>query len=131
MRPDLRQIDALTMSAVSDRAILVVGATGNQGQEVVRSLLRSGWRVKALTRRPAQPIAKQLSSLGAEIVRGDLDNEDSLRNAIAGAYGVFSVQNFWALGYNREIVYGKNLADAALAMGVDHFVTARPAARTE
>ena len=44
--------------------------------------------------------------------------------AFQGAYGVFSVQNFWLpnVGYEGEIRQGKNVADAAKAAGVQHLV---------
>ncbi|HZG67466.1 MAG TPA: NmrA/HSCARG family protein, partial [Herpetosiphonaceae bacterium] len=37
-------------------------------------------------------------------------------------HGVFSVQNFWETGYDREVQQGKTVADAAKAAGVEHFV---------
>ena len=41
-----------------------------------------------------------------------------------GAYGVFSVQNFWLpnVGFEGEVRQGKNVADAAKAAGVKHLV---------
>jgi uncharacterized protein YbjT (DUF2867 family) len=41
---------------------------------------------------------------------------------VEGVYGVFSVQNFWETGYDREVQQGKIVADAAKAAGVEHFV---------
>jgi uncharacterized protein YbjT (DUF2867 family) len=41
---------------------------------------------------------------------------------LEGAHGVFSVQNFWETGYDREVKQGKTVADAAKAAGVEHFV---------
>jgi uncharacterized protein YbjT (DUF2867 family) len=41
---------------------------------------------------------------------------------LRGAYGVFSVQDFCAVGATREVQQGKNLADAAKQAGVEHFV---------
>jgi hypothetical protein len=34
---------------------------------------------------------------------------------LEGTYGVFSVQNFWEVGYDREVQQGKTVADAAKA----------------
>ncbi len=104
------------------RTILVTGATGRQGHEVARKLLAHGWKVRAMTRDPAQPAAKTLASLGAEVVCGDLDNADSVFTAAKGVYGVYSVQNYWMHGFDKEIQQGKTVADAALAAGVEHFV---------
>jgi uncharacterized protein YbjT (DUF2867 family) len=41
---------------------------------------------------------------------------------MAGAYGVYSVQDFWTVGATREVQQGKNVADAAKAVGIEHLV---------
>ena len=48
----------------------------------------------------------------------------SLQAAFEGAHGVFSVQHFWLPGvqYDGEIEQGRNVADVAEAVGVQHFV---------
>ena len=46
----------------------------------------------------------------------------SLEVAVRGAYGVYSVQNFWAVGARREVQQGRNLAAVAKKAGVQHFV---------
>jgi uncharacterized protein YbjT (DUF2867 family) len=104
--------------------ILVVGATGKQGGAVTRHLLNNGFKVKALTRNAESPAAKRLVEQGAEVVVGNLDDRDSLSQAVVGVTGVFSVQNYWekGVGYEGEIRQGKNLADVAKASGVRHFV---------
>lgn len=106
----------------SDRLILVTGATGKQGGATARHLLRSGYRVRALTRDPDKSAARELADRGAEVVRGDLDDRDSLDRALEGAYGAYSVQNFWETGYEREVEQGVRMADAASEAGVEHFV---------
>jgi uncharacterized protein YbjT (DUF2867 family) len=45
-----------------------------------------------------------------------------MERALEGAYGVFSVQNYWETGYDGEVQQGKTVADAAKAAGVEHFV---------
>lgn len=106
----------------SDKLILVSGATGRQGGAVARELLARGYRVRGLTRNPDSERAQHLAGLGIEMVRGDFDDMDSLNRAAQGAYGVFSVQNFWEHGKQGEIRQGSNLADAAKQAGVSHFV---------
>jgi uncharacterized protein YbjT (DUF2867 family) len=107
-----------------EKIILVSGATGQQGGATARHLLAAGWRVRALTRDPGSPAAQALAARGAELVRGDLDDRASLDRAVRGAYGVFSVQNFWlpGVGFDGEVRQGEALADAAAAAGVQHFV---------
>ncbi len=104
------------------RLVLVIGATGQQGGAVARRLLQRGFAVRAFTRDAEKPAAKELANLGAEVVDGDLEDRPSLDRALGGVNGVFSVQNFWEAGYEREVRQGKGLADAAKAAGVAHFV---------
>ena len=106
----------------SDKLILVTGATGRQGSAVIRHLLPKGWRLRALTRKPNSGAAQSLRDLGIELVQGDLEDPASLERAARGVYGVYSVQDFWAVGAKREVQQGKNIADAAKKAGVEHFV---------
>jgi uncharacterized protein YbjT (DUF2867 family) len=104
--------------------IAVTGATGQQGGAVSRKLLADGWNVRALTRDLNKPSAQELQALGAEIVPGNMDDRAQLETAFEGAYGVFSVQNFWLpnVGFEGEIRQGKIVADAAKAAGVQQLV---------
>ncbi|MEV5897417.1 NmrA/HSCARG family protein [Nonomuraea fuscirosea] len=108
----------------ASRVVLVTGATGNQGGATARQLLARGWTVRALVRDPAKPAARALRGQGAELVHGDLDDRDSLRVAMRGVCGVFSVQ---ALAYEpetlaAEVRQGKAVADIARDSGVTHLV---------
>jgi uncharacterized protein YbjT (DUF2867 family) len=107
-----------------EKVILVSGATGQQGGTVSRHLLAEGYRVRALTRDANSEKAKTLAAQGAEIVQGDLNDRASFESTLQGVYGVFSVQNFWlpGVGFDGEVRQGKNLADAAKAANVKHFV---------
>ena len=102
--------------------ILVTGATGQQGGATADELLRRGYRVRAATRKPDSEKARALAARGAEVVAADFDDETSLRRAAEGAWGVFSVQNTWEAGVEREEEQGKRLARVARAAGVQHFV---------
>jgi uncharacterized protein YbjT (DUF2867 family) len=113
------------------KTILVTGATGKQGGAVASHLLASGWRVRAMTRDISSPAALALHRAGAELVAGDLADGASLDAAIRGAYGVFSVQpgrlssgTPTGFGPREEARWGKRVADAALAAGVQHLVYA-------
>jgi uncharacterized protein YbjT (DUF2867 family) len=103
--------------------VLVTGATGNQGGAVVDALLRTGaWAVRALTRDPAGRAARTLAERGVVIAAGDMDDVESLKEALSGAYGVFSVQNTRTAGRAGEVRQGRNVIDAAVAAGVLHVV---------
>ena len=106
----------------ADRTVLVTGATGRQGGAVIRHMLPKGWRLRALTRNPKGHEAQSLARQGVEVIQGDLENATSLARAVTGVYGVYSVQDFWAVGAKREVQQGKNMADAAKRANVKHFV---------
>lgn len=106
-----------------DKLIVVAGATGNQGGAVVDALLeRPGWRVRALTRDPGSAAAQALAARGVDVVKADLADARQLRPVLAGAYGVFSVQNSRTAGLDGEVRQGTTLADVAKEAGVAHFV---------
>lgn len=106
----------------AQKTVLVTGATGKQGGAVIRHLLHKGWRLRALTRNPNSTAAQNLEINGVEVMQGDLEEPASLERAVYGVHGVYSVQDFWAVGAKREVQQGKNVADAAKKASVKHFV---------
>src|SRR5215467_10229424 len=107
---------------ITDKVVLVTGATGRQGGAVVRHMLPKGWSLRALTRRPEAHEAQSLARQGVQVVPGDLEDPASIARAAEGVYGIYSVQDFWSVGTKREVQQGKNLADGAKKAGVQHFV---------
>lgn len=51
--------------------------------------------VRAVTRNPQQEAANELKKRGAEVVKADLDDVQSLEAALTGAHGAFLVTDFW------------------------------------
>jgi uncharacterized protein YbjT (DUF2867 family) len=110
---------------MTDRIILISGATGQQGGATARALAGKGFKLRALTRNPDSDAAKALAAAtGAELVKGDLDDEASLKAALAGAWGAYAVQNTWTAGVEGEEAQGHRFAKIARAAGVQHFVYA-------
>lgn len=107
---------------MADRTVLITGATGKQGGAVARALKGAGFKLRAMTRKPASEAAKALASSGMEIVEGDLNDAGSLSKALKGAWGVFGVQNTWEAGVAGEEDQGKRLATLAREAGVSHYV---------
>jgi uncharacterized protein YbjT (DUF2867 family) len=105
-----------------DRIVVVTGATGRQGGAVTRHLLSSGWRVRALTRKPNGEPAQRLAAIGAEVLGADLADPATLDPVFRDAYGVFSVQNTMTAGLESEIQQGRNVGEAARKAGVQHVV---------
>jgi uncharacterized protein YbjT (DUF2867 family) len=108
------------------KVIAVTGATGAQGGGVARAILAdpgSGFAVRALTRNPDSPAARELAALGAEVVQADFHDEPSVHTAFEGAYGAFLVTNFWAHGSAEKETEEVNvLVRAAKAAGLKHVV---------
>jgi uncharacterized protein YbjT (DUF2867 family) len=129
MRQNLTPKNEETGMQTSGKTILVVGATGQQGSATVRHLASDGWKVRAMTRSPKGAAAQQLLSAGVQVVGGEMEDLDTLRPAMDGAYGVFSVQptvgspgtapDFTAAD---EVRWGKHVADAAHDADIAHFV---------
>jgi uncharacterized protein YbjT (DUF2867 family) len=107
---------------MSERTILITGVTGQQCGAVAQALEGRGFRLRGLTRKPDGDRAAALARNGVEIIKGDLDDEASLRRALAGAWGVFGVQNTAEAGVEREEAQGKLLATLAHEAGVQNYV---------
>lgn len=107
----------------NDRIVLVTGATGKQGGATLRHLAgQRGFALRAMTRKPDGEAARALAARGVQVVEGDLDDAASLERALAGAWGVFAVQNTWEAGVAREEEQGKRIAEVARRVGVQHYV---------
>ncbi|KAK1029177.1 hypothetical protein LTR33_017263, partial [Friedmanniomyces endolithicus] len=78
------------------KLIVVVGVTGVQGSSVADTFTRlSGWSVRGITRNPTGPAAQTLAAQGVEIVKGDLEDKDSLLPAFEGATAIFANTDFF------------------------------------
>lgn len=108
----------------AEKPVLVVGATGYLGGQVVDALLGRGKKVRALVRSKSN--AGKLEAKGVEIARGDMLDVASLISAMNGVAGVIST----AAGYTRndknadaiDTFGNSNLAVAANHVGVPRFV---------
>src|SRR5258708_18748870 len=102
---------------MNDRTILITGVTGNQGGAVAQALQGSGFRLRGLTRKPESERAAALARHRVDVVKGDLDDEATLRRALAGAWGVFGVQNTGEAAGRRAEGQGKRLGTLGRAGG--------------
>lgn len=102
--------------------ILVTGATGTQGSATLTQLLARGHRVRVITRNPEGEKARALSEMGAEVFHGDYDDPTSIKTALHGVSGVFSLQVPSMTGNDIELQHAALLVEAANQAGVRHFV---------
>lgn len=80
--------------------ILVTGATGTVGRQVVQQLINRGADVRALVRDPS----KADLPAGVEVVQGDLLDVDSLRTAFAGVSTLFLLNAVVAEEYTQALI---------------------------
>jgi nucleoside-diphosphate-sugar epimerase len=105
---------------------LVTGGSGFIGGRLIESLVGDGGAVRALAR--SQSSADKVAGLGAEPVRGELGDPESLRAAAAGCEIVFHAaakvedSGPWA-EFERDNVEGtRNVVEACAAAGVGRLV---------
>lgn len=67
--------------------IFVTGATGRIGLPLIAALQAQGHAVRALCRSPQRE--DELTALGAQVIRGDLNDSEALRRGAEGAERVF------------------------------------------
>ena len=107
---------------VNQRKILVTGATGQQGGSLAKLLLQKKHKVYALTRNAQSSAAQDLRNRGANIVKGDLDDSDSLKRAVKDVESVFLMGTPFEDGTEGEIRRGKLMADIAKENNIEHLV---------
>jgi len=112
------------MSDALSHNVLVIGATGTQGQAVARRLLEGGHQVRGLTRDPRSKAALALAAKRVTLIQGDLDEPASVEAAMRGADGVYLVTDFFKNGIAGEIRQGKMVADLCAKLRIGHLVHA-------
>ena len=89
--------------------VLVLGATGQLGANLVRALLAKGDQVRVLVR--TQRRATTLNGLDLERVAGDLNDGESLRRACDGVRVVYQAASY----YPPQTIPVQTAVDQALA----------------
>ena len=80
--------------------VLVTGATGLLGNNVVRMLLEHGQQVRVMVRDPRAN--RSLAKLDIEIVQGDVKDEESVKTAMLGADAVIHSAAMVHIGWTKE-----------------------------
>jgi len=108
------------------KLITVFGATGAQGGGLARAILadkNSEFKVRVVTRDANSEKSKAFSQLGAEVVEADIDNIQSIKKAIEGAYGAYFVTFFWEhFSVDKELQEVNNFIEAARESHLQHII---------
>ena len=115
--------------------ILVTGGTGFIGPRVVHALRERDKEVRALVRNPSGKAATTLAAWGAELVRGDMTDRESLRGAVEGSEVVVhlvAIRQGSGEQFRRVMEDGtRDLVAAAKEAGVKRFVLMSALGTTE
>jgi len=96
--------------------ILITGATGNNGQELIRQLTAMGQRVRVLIRKPAE--AAKLDGSNIEVAVGDFDKPETLEAALQGVEKAFLLTPV----AERFVQWQKDFIEAAQRAKIKHLV---------
>jgi nucleoside-diphosphate-sugar epimerase len=120
-------------------AVVVLGATGNQGSNVVKHLYAAGWcDIFAVTRNISDQRSQQLPQVfpGVTMLQGDFEDKESLAAAMRGPRApgskrrvlVFAMttpclaSSGYAVDADKEILCGYAMIEACRETKVDHVV---------
>jgi uncharacterized protein YbjT (DUF2867 family) len=112
----LRRQAATAPRPAAEGVILVIGATGTVGREVVGQLAAAGERPRILVREPTR--AGQWGGEHVDPVGGDLDRPESIDAALAGVDRLFllTTQSAHQPRWERDVIH------AAARLGVERLV---------
>ena len=109
---------------MTQRTVLITGATGNQGGAVARATLDNGWKVRALVRNLDSAKAQALAAAGAELAHGSFDDGDSIVAAAQGVDAAFVNTSPFApgVGVDGEVRQNGIILQALRRAAVPHVV---------
>jgi NADH dehydrogenase len=106
--------------------ILVSGGAGVMGSRLVRGLVESGWKVRALTL-PNDPFVSRLEGVDCEIFYGDISDASSLSGAFDRVDTVYHLAAIIIAHDPRlfekiNVIGTKNMVEGAASAGAKHFI---------
>ena len=107
---------------MTDRVVTVFGGTGFLGRRVVRHLAGQGLSARIASRHP-----ERAKGAGLQSIRADIQDEDAVAAAVAGAYGVVNAVSLYVergteTFHALHVKAAKQLARQANRAGVERLV---------
>ena len=96
--------------------ILITGATGTVGREVIKRLCAHGVQIRAVTRDLQKAMANRLPNV--QFVQGDFEDVDSMRRACSGVNRAFLLTNSTERTEDQQIAFTRGAQES----GVRHIV---------
>jgi len=103
--------------------IFLTGGTGFIGQPLTKSLLKRGWSVTALVRKPDGPRAQASSKMGAQVATGDVTERESMRAPMSGADIVVHTAGHYQYGLDqtgKQRMHAINVTGTENVLGLAH-----------
>ncbi len=100
--------------------VFLTGGTGFIGHPLTAALLKRGWDITALVRDPHRPQAQALGKLGAQLIKGDVTDRESMRVAMTGADIVIHNAGQYEYGLNNA---GKQRMHAVNIIGTENVLS--------
>lgn len=111
---------------MTKKLLTVFGATGAQGGNLIVYILghprlSAELQLRGVTRDVTKPAAVALTNKGVEVVQADMDDLDSLKEAVNGSWAVFGMTNRMPLHFPTSHVLSNTVSDTTLSQtGIMH-----------
>ncbi|KAL4753976.1 hypothetical protein BDW72DRAFT_5747 [Aspergillus terricola var. indicus] len=109
---------------MSSPTIFICGATGTQGSAMISNIHKHhpATKIHGVARDPSSEQSKSLQAAGITLFKGDFNDEDSLRTAMAGCTALFLNLMPNLTEITQELAQAKRILQIAREVGVNQIV---------
>ena len=111
--------------------IFLTGGTGFIGKPLTQRLLTRGWDVIALVRNPESNQSKEIESYGANLIKGDITNIETMRKGMQGSDVVINNAGWYEFGIRKQdhekmfeinVEGARNTLNLAIELGIPRII---------